>query len=87
MGVKEIYVIYESKRKLCTKHVRIRVYFCDVLKSNTNIKKYDAWYYQKKYFTTCTIYKYMHIYIISHFALPYNISYALLFLLVMQYFI
>ena len=38
MGVKEIYVIYESKRKLCTKHVRIRVYFCDVLKSNnTNI--------------------------------------------------
>ena len=43
MGVKEIYVIYESKRKLCTKHVRIRVYFCDVLKSNTyEYKKYDV---------------------------------------------
>ena len=44
MGVKEIYVIYESKRKLCTKHVRIRVYFCDVLKSNTRTeyKKYDV---------------------------------------------
>ena len=44
MGVKEIYVIYESKRKVCTKHVRIRVYFCDdVLKSNSyEYKKYDV---------------------------------------------
>ena len=61
MGVKEIYVIYESKRKLCTKHVRIRVYFCDVLKSNTEYKKYDVILSEKIFYDMCTIYKYAYI--------------------------